>query len=285
MRPVTSQDTWWIWLQMDQGPMHQHVKLHGLGGLLTRSTQPERDSRSPEHHDLSVQIRRLKRHIMAKVWLLKLWALMIPSIWTYVRPNSGQGVRRYAPKMPVVQTNPKSDRLSSKSILEILSSFPRNTMHTKIEDNFVSHNLDTEFALFGVRTWEIWCRQWRAVNQENLDKAECMETKFGSLPSKISCKARWTTPQDSPKEKNTTPLAPKEVLPFRSNHSTDAIHRKTTAARWGRDWDELVARINAGGGKEARGGLQAVVLGVFPSFITSIFTDDVLRSLHDPYVL
>jgi hypothetical protein len=30
-------------------------------------------------------------------------------------------------------------------------------MSTKVEDNFVAHNLDTEFALFGVQTWEIWC--------------------------------------------------------------------------------------------------------------------------------
>jgi hypothetical protein len=49
--------------------------------------------------------------------------------------------------------------------------------------------------------------------------------------------------------------------------------------------DELIASINAGGGKEARGGLQAAGLGVFPSFITAIFIDDVLQSLHHPYVL
>jgi hypothetical protein len=48
--------------------------------------------------------------------------------------------------------------------------------------------------------------------------------------------------------------------------------------------DELVARINAGGGKEARG-LQAAGLGVFPSFIAAIFIDDVLWSLHHPNVL
>jgi hypothetical protein len=48
--------------------------------------------------------------------------------------------------------------------------------------------------------------------------------------------------------------------------------------------DELVARINVGEGKEARG-LQAAGLGVFPSFIAAIFIDDVLQSLHDPYVL
>jgi hypothetical protein len=49
--------------------------------------------------------------------------------------------------------------------------------------------------------------------------------------------------------------------------------------------DELVARINAGGEKEARGVLQAAGLGVFPSSIATIFIDDVLRSLHHPYVL
>jgi hypothetical protein len=49
--------------------------------------------------------------------------------------------------------------------------------------------------------------------------------------------------------------------------------------------EELVARINVGGEKEARGGLQAVDLGVFPSFITAIFIDDILRRFHHPYVL
>jgi hypothetical protein len=49
--------------------------------------------------------------------------------------------------------------------------------------------------------------------------------------------------------------------------------------------DEFVARINVGGGKEAREGPQAAGLGVFPSFIAAIFIDDVLRCLHHPYVL
>jgi hypothetical protein len=49
--------------------------------------------------------------------------------------------------------------------------------------------------------------------------------------------------------------------------------------------DEFVARINVSGGKEAREGLQATSLGVFPSFIAAIFIDVVLRSLHHPYVL
>jgi hypothetical protein len=59
-------------------------------------------------------------------------------------------------------------------------------MNTQIEDNFVAPNLDTEFALFGVWTWEIWHRQGRAANQENLDEADFLETKFASLPRSIS---------------------------------------------------------------------------------------------------
>jgi hypothetical protein len=69
-----------------------------------------------------------------------------------------------APVMSAAQTSPKSDRLSLEAVLGILSSFPRKAMNTKVEDNFVAHNRDTEFALFGVRTWEIWCRQGRATN-------------------------------------------------------------------------------------------------------------------------
>jgi hypothetical protein len=80
-------------------------------------------------------------------------------------------------------------------------------MNTKVEDNFVAHNLDTKFALFGVRTWEIWqfgVRTWeiwrwqgRTTNQENL--ADFMETKFASLPRRISCKARWSMPKGTPR--------------------------------------------------------------------------------------
>jgi hypothetical protein len=121
--------------------------------------------------------------------------LSIVSIWTCGRPNSGQGASRYDPKIPAAQISPKSDRLSSEAVFGILSSFPRKTMNTKVGDNFVAHNLDTEFSLFGVRTWEIWCRQGRDADQENLDEAEFMEAKFSSLPRKILCKARWSTPQ------------------------------------------------------------------------------------------
>jgi hypothetical protein len=104
-----------------------------------------------------------------------------------------------APEIPVAQSVRNQNRLSSKANLEILSSLPRKEMKTKVEDNFVAHNLDTEFALFGVRTWEIWRRQGRAANQENLDEADFMETKFASLPRRISCKARWSTPQGTPR--------------------------------------------------------------------------------------
>jgi hypothetical protein len=49
-----------------------------------------------------------------------------------------------APEIPTAQTSPKSDRLFCEAILGILSSFPRKPMHTKVEDNFVPHNLDTD---------------------------------------------------------------------------------------------------------------------------------------------
>jgi hypothetical protein len=75
------------------------------------------------------------------------------------------------------------------------------------------------------------------------------------------------------------------MVTHRTNHPTDANRQKTAAARCGRELDELVARINAGGEKEARGGVQAAGLGVFPSSIATIFIDDVLRSLHHPDVL
>jgi hypothetical protein len=104
-----------------------------------------------------------------------------------------------APEIPAAQSVRNRNRLSSKADLEILYSFPRKEMNTKVGGNFVPYNQDTEFALFGVRAWEIWCRQGRAANQENLDEADFMKTKFPSLPRKISCKERWSTLQGSPR--------------------------------------------------------------------------------------
>jgi hypothetical protein len=57
-----------------------------------------------------------------------------------------------APEIPAAQTSLKSDRLSSEVVLGILYSFPRKPINTKVGDKFMAHNLNTEFALFGVRT-------------------------------------------------------------------------------------------------------------------------------------
>jgi hypothetical protein len=103
------------------------------------------------------------------------------------------------PKIHVAQSVRNQNRLSSKADLEILSSFSRKAMNTKVGGTFEPYNQDTEFVLSGVRTWEIWRRQGRATKQESLDEADFMETKFPSLPRKISCKARWSTPQGSPR--------------------------------------------------------------------------------------
>jgi hypothetical protein len=84
-------------------------------------------------------------------------------------------------EISAAQSVRNQNKLSSKADLEILSSFPRKTMNTKVGGNFVPYNQDTEFALFGVRAWGIWCRQGRVANQENLDEADFMETKFPSL--------------------------------------------------------------------------------------------------------
>jgi hypothetical protein len=164
-----------------------------------RSTQLERYSRSPGQHDLSVQTRRLKRPLMAKVWLPKLWASTIPSICTCGRSNSGQVARTYGPGDASYADKSEIRQIMFQGCFRILSSFPRKPINTKVGDNFVAHNMDTEFALFGVRTWEIWCQQGRAVNQGNLDEADFMEIKFPSLPRKIWCMPRWSTPQGSPR--------------------------------------------------------------------------------------
>jgi hypothetical protein len=77
-----------------------------------------------------------------------------------------------APEIPAAQSVRIQNRLSSKADLEILSSFLRKEMNTEVKDNFVAHNLDTEFALFRFRTWEIWHWKGRTANQENLDETD-----------------------------------------------------------------------------------------------------------------
>jgi hypothetical protein len=58
-------------------------------------------------------------------------------------------------EMSAAQTRPKSDLLSYKTVLGILSSFSRKPMNTKVGGNFMTHNRDTEIILFGFRTCEI----------------------------------------------------------------------------------------------------------------------------------
>jgi hypothetical protein len=53
-------------------------------------------------------------------------------------------VRDIAPEIPVAQSVRNHNRLSSKTDLEILSSFLKEEMNTNVEDNFAAHNLDTE---------------------------------------------------------------------------------------------------------------------------------------------
>jgi hypothetical protein len=48
---------------------------------------------------------------MANVWLPKLWASTIPSIWTCGRPNSEKGARRYGPRNPWCAVNLKSEQI------------------------------------------------------------------------------------------------------------------------------------------------------------------------------
>jgi hypothetical protein len=60
-----------------------------------------------------------------------------------------------APEIHASQKSPKRDRLSCDAVLRTLSSFPRKPMNTKDGGIFVLYNLESEFALFGVRTWEI----------------------------------------------------------------------------------------------------------------------------------
>jgi hypothetical protein len=93
----------------------------------------------------------------------------------------------------------------------------------KVDDNFVANTVDTEIALFGVRTWEIWHWQGRAANQENLDEADFMETKFASLPRRISCKERWSTPQDTQRTYIQPPRLPKMVT--LDIHSPESRHK------------------------------------------------------------
>jgi hypothetical protein len=134
----------------------------------------------------SMQIWGLKRPLMEKCWLPKLWTMLRALIWTYGNPNSVQGARRYGPRNTCCADKPEIRQIILRGHFGDL----RKPMNTKVEDNFIPHNLDTEFALFIVWKWEIWHRQGRAAKQKNLGEANFMETKFASLSRKILCNAR-----------------------------------------------------------------------------------------------
>jgi hypothetical protein len=87
-----------------------------------------------------------------------------PAILSQESVHTTLSITHHTRKRP--STGPRTTHGPHKADLEILSSFPRNEMNTRVEDNFVAHNLDTEFELLGVRTWEIWRRQGRAANEE-----------------------------------------------------------------------------------------------------------------------
>jgi hypothetical protein len=146
---------------------------------------------------------------MAKVWLPKLWAT-IPSIWTCGRPNSDKGARRYGRRNPYCAVSPKSDRLSSEAVLGILSSFLRKPVHTKVGDNFVAHNLDTEFALFGVRTWDIWCQQRKGCESGKSGRGWFYGNQVAFSPKEDLTEGKVENAPRLPKGINTTSWVPKE---------------------------------------------------------------------------
>jgi hypothetical protein len=103
-------------------------------------------------------------------------------------------------------------------------------MSTKVEHNFATHNLDTEFALFGVRTWEIWHRQGRAANQENLD-----ETFFLWKPSLVLSQGGSRARQGgarpkAPQGHKYNPLGTPRGLPI-DIHSSESRHKMRDETR------------------------------------------------------
>jgi hypothetical protein len=69
-----------------------------------------RYSHSPEQHDLSMHIRKLKRPLMAKCWLPKLWTMLRASICTYGKPNSVQGARDMPPRKYLLSRQVRNQR-------------------------------------------------------------------------------------------------------------------------------------------------------------------------------
>jgi hypothetical protein len=96
------------------------------------------------------------------------------------------------------------------------------------------YNQDTEFVLFGVRTWEIWCRQGRTVNKENLDEPDFMETKFPSLQGRSRARQDGARPK-APQGHKYNPLGTQGGIIDPSNHlratETKEKHREEADGR------------------------------------------------------
>jgi hypothetical protein len=138
-----------------------------------------------------------------------------------------------ASEMPAAQTSSKSDRFSSEALFRILSSFPRKTMNTKVEDNFMAHKLDTKFALFGVRKWDI------CAGKEGLQIRKIWTSLSFWKPSPLLSKEDLMQGEVEhaprlPQGYKYKPQSPQEGEPLRSIHQRAAkkeIHRrKPTAA-------------------------------------------------------
>jgi hypothetical protein len=162
------------------------------------ATQPVRYCCNPEQYDLWVQIRRLKRPLMEKVWQPKLWASTIASIWTYGRPNSGQGARRYGPRNASCAHKSEIRQIIFRGCFGILSSFSRKAMNTKVEDNSVAHNVgDMVPARKGCESGKSG-RGWVYGNQVRFSPKEDL------VQGKVEHSPRL------PKGINTNPEAPKK---------------------------------------------------------------------------
>ena len=96
-------------------------------------------------------------------------------------------------------------------------------MNTKLEDNFVSHNLDTEFALFGVgrvrygagkeglRTRKIWMRLILRKTSLLLSQGGSRARQDGSRPK-------------APQGHKYNPLGTPRVLPIQIHSSESRQH-------------------------------------------------------------
>jgi hypothetical protein len=90
-------------------------------------------------------------------------------------------------------------------------------MNTKVGGNFMPYNKETEYALFVVLTWELWCRQGRAANQENPTRLVLWKPSFPFSHKEDLVQGKVENAPRLPNGINTTPWAPKErgsIHPF-----------------------------------------------------------------------